>query len=70
MMRVRDVVRLLRVARSTVWDAIAAGEFPGLVRIRGHIRIPQADVAAWVHRESTKPRTRADRLGTQKRRAR
>jgi predicted DNA-binding transcriptional regulator AlpA len=70
MLRVADVVRLLRLSQSSVWRALRRGEFPGARRILGHMRIPAADVAAWVEREHRRGDTPGPGGTTQKRRRR
>jgi excisionase family DNA binding protein len=52
MLRISDLVRLLRVSERTVWRLLRAGEFPGATRLSIGTRIPASDVAAWLARDA------------------
>ncbi len=48
LMRVSEVAHELRLARSFVYELIQSGQLPA-VRIGRSIRVPRAELEAWVH---------------------
>jgi excisionase family DNA binding protein len=60
MLNVLDVVRVLRLSRTMVYDLLKCGELPG-IKIGGTWRIPVADLRRWLDANRVfEPETTAD----------
>lgn len=57
LLTVRELAALLRINHKTAYAAISAGEIPGVVRIRGRIRIHRATVLRWLSTSSAASRS-------------
>ena len=51
LLRMTEVAELLGVSRSTVYAMASAGELPGVVRIRGGIRVSNEALKDWLARQ-------------------
>ncbi len=52
LLRAEDAARLLGIGRSTVFEMLAAGELPGVVRIGRSVRISREALEQWVRDRS------------------
>jgi len=48
LVRVEEAARLLGIGRSTIYQMVAANELPGVMKIRGCLRIRRDALTAWV----------------------
>jgi len=51
LLRVEEAARLLRISRSRMFELIAAGAVPGVVRIGRSVRISRRTLEAWVEEQ-------------------
>ena len=60
MLNVLDVVRVLRLSRTMVYDLLKCGQLPG-IKIGGTWRIPVADLRRWLDaNRAIEPETTSD----------
>jgi excisionase family DNA binding protein len=60
MLNVLDVVRVLRLSRTMVYDLLKSGQLPG-IKIGGTWRIPVADLRRWLDANRVfEPETKVD----------
>jgi excisionase family DNA binding protein len=57
-LNVDNLAALLHLPRSSVYEAIARGDIPGVRKIGRHLRISRAAVLAWLSGGSPVPRSR------------
>ena len=56
LLRPAEAARLLSVGRSTLYELIARGDIPGVIRIGSAIRISRRALEGWIERTSSSAR--------------